>query len=351
MANIRFVPRRGGVVSIPRGRGRPSKTPALLNARSRLKKSSAPKFKRSSMLTFMNRKKTIVKPTNIRPTPGVTSHSLFKAYKSPNAQVKAMKRVGAPNLTEVNFGSQSIAKEGFQNAYITSWLNQTDVQNIFTKVPSTSTVQPGYYKTTRCVVGSLQGEVMMTNSSLASCYVEIYDIARKRDANKTEFVWTQDPLTAWIRGIQDSTGLGQTDFQFLKASPFDSQVFKDWFKVVKRTRIELSQGATHKHGVLLNPNKLVDASMPNFVDGDYAGLTMYTMVVFYGQPASVPQENAPAIVTTAQVALDFVTNNRIKYHWVSDTTFNVYQQDNLSSIAGEQVVSIGAGDIKPNAIV
>lgn len=330
--------RRGMVTAPVRGAGQARKARA---AATRLG---------ASVLRYRRRKPGL-KIQNVKPTPGLTSHSMFKASRRPNRQVLAMKRVGAPNQNEFNTGVQTIASEGFQNAYCTSWFNQHDIQNMITKVPTGTVPPPGAYRTNRFVLESGICELLMTNSSLASCYVDIYDIARKRDANITEFAFTRDPLQAWIQGEFDTTQTNLDAYKFLKASPFDSQVFKDWFKVVKRTRIELSQGASHRHSVLLKPNKLVDAALPNFVDGDYAGLTMYTLVVFYGQPASVPQEGAPAIVTTAQIALDTVSTSRYKWTWVHDTTQQVYQEDNLSTLKGEQLVSTGAGAIVPNAIV
>lgn len=303
--------------------------------------------------TQVRRRRRVIRPSTVKPMLGFTSQSKFTAYKKASPQVKTMKRAGAPNFIQANNGVQSVAQQGFQEAYCTSWLNQADIQEMMNRTPNNVTGGPipGTFKTNRFVIDSAQCELLITNSSLASSYVEIYDIARKRDANKTEFVATQNPLEAWKQGEWDATQGASSDYQFMRASPFDSQIFKDFFKVVKRTRVELAQGASHRHAVLLKPNHLVNASLPQFVDGDYAGLTMYTMVVFYGQPASVTSETGPAVVTTAQIALDFVGCARYKYSWIEDTTLSVYQTDSLSTLKGEQVVSIGAGDIKPNAIV
>lgn len=342
--------RRGGQPVVRRRRRHTAVSKGMSAALQRLAVSGAPKFRRATQTDLARRRKSKIAPVQkITPTPGLTSHSAFRLGHKANAQVKAMKRVGAPNFYITNHAAQNIATQGFQSASWFGWNTYNDIQTMQTRVVNNVTPIPGTYRTNRYVLESLQAELMITNSSLATAYVEIYDIVRKKDANQTEFNFTRDPVSAWIQGEYDSSQNMPTDFKVINASPFDSQVFKEFFKVVKRTRVEMSQGATHRHAVNLKPNRLINAAMPNFTDGDYAGLTCYTMVVFKGQPASVSTE-AGAVVTTAQIALDFVTGTRYKYTWVQDTTQSAYLVDNLSSLANEQVVSCGAGAIVTNAI-
>jgi hypothetical protein len=80
------------------------------------------------------------------------------------------------------------------------------------------------------------------------------------------------------------------------------------------------------------------------------GVTMWTMVVHYGQPASVPADSG-AVVTTAKIALDSVQSLRYKYTYMQDSTRNAVYIDNLSTLTGEQVVSRGSGLIQANNIV
>lgn len=326
------------------GRGRPKAIGPRLPGGAFKSKNAAKVLARAKV--GVGRRRKVNNVQNIKHTPGLTSNSVFRSYVKPSNQVKAMKRVGAPNQRIINNANQYVCPEGFQQAFFWGWNNSQDINYMLAQTPNST----GGFKTNRFVLESSQFECLMTNSSLASCYVEIYDIARKRDANATEYKFTENPLAAWQQGVYNASGVSLLDWSVLRSSPFDSQVFKEWFKVVKRTRIELSQGATHKHSVILKPNKLIDAATPQFVDGDFAGLTMYTMVVFYGQPASLVGESGTS-VTTAKIALDTVATSRYKYTWVSDTTQNVYITDNMVSLAGEQIVSTGAGDIRLNAVV
>lgn len=290
---------------------------------------------------------------NVKQTPGLTSHSRFSVYHPPNRQALARKRVGAPNFYVTNSAQQIVALEGFQAVGVTPWQNNTDMSFMLAKVPQGPTV--GSVGTRSISLESAQCELLFTNSSLASCFVEVYDIARRRDADKTKSPYTADPFSAWSQGVSDNqasvTPTG--NITNLKSLPFDSQLFKDWFKVCKRTRFELSQGATHRHSVSIKANRIIDEAVLAYADGDMAGITMYTMFVVYGQPASIPGEGGkpPSTVTTATIALDVVSSIRYKFTWVSDPAQTQWFQDNLSTLTGEQIASPGLGDLILNKVV
>lgn len=325
----------------------------LLGRKGRYQK-KAPVYKKAyrtaSGVAVQKRQPRKLKIQKVKQTPGLTSHSLFSLTRAPDARTRTRKRVGAPNFYTTNFPTQIIASEGLQAIGFQTWNSSADMNFILQRLPQAQA--PGVNVNRSFVLEQCHGEILFTNSSLASCYVEVYDIARRRDADVTKHPATANPLSAWSQGITDNQPSGSpSTLQDLKSIPFDSQLFKDWFKVCKRTRFELSQGATHRHAVTLNPNRTIDESVVAYSDGDMAGITMYTMWVVYGQPASVPQGDAPAVVTTAKIALDSVAMLRYKYTWVSDLTQTQYFQDNLNTLTGEQIASPGLGDIILNKVV
>lgn len=278
---------------------------------------------------------------------GQATFSKWAATNRASRRVKAMKLVGAANYYITNEAAQLLTTQGFQQAGAWAFQNTADLKQIALNVPGGgSGLVPRQYVLQSCTV-----EYMITNSTLATMYIDVYDVIRRRDADLSLSTASKNPREAWVNGVSDQTGtIDPTAFQNINSLPTDSRFFKDYFKVVQRNHIALSQGATHRHHVVLKSNKLIDTALLNNKedDEDLAGLSVYTMIVVYGQPASITPEIGPAVVTTAEGAIDVVKACRYKYTWVQDTANNFYYQDNLSSLTGEQVVSAGAGVFLPN---
>ena len=335
-------------------RGPKPRSPVLTAKLGALKASGAPRFKRTALTTVARRRKQPIKQIVKPQLGGLPSYSKFMLARNPSPRVKAMKRVGAENYYVSNNATQILIQEGYQNAQFYSWQNFADCTNILSKVPGTSPSGPA---PKQFVFESTTAEFLMTNSSLATLYVDIYDIVRKRDpgyyagdpSQDPGNNPTRDPQNAWKYGVSDqSTAFpDMAAWQNINSLPTDSRLFRDYFKIVKRSHVALSQGSTHRHHVMLRPNMLVDSELVTRSNGDLTGLATYTMIVAYGQPASV-KTDAGAIVTTASGALDIVVAAREKYTYVQDNTVLWNVVDNLSTLAGEQIVSVGAGTIVPN---
>lgn len=306
----------------------------------------------SKMLQYRAKKQNLVRKTVRSSMGGLPSFSKFQLANRPNKTVLAMKRVSAPNYYVVNGSEQIVNSEGFQNAGVYTWLGKTDMTTILATVPGAGGSYPNAPK--RCHVESVVNELLMTNSSLATQYIDIYDIVRKRDAGYTSGGPgpTGTPLEAWKVGVSDQspTSPDFTAWQNVSSLPTDSKLFSDYFRIVKRSYVGLVAGATHRHQVILKPNRIIDSELLQRANGDLAGYTVYTLLVINGQPASIKDE-AGAIVTTATTALDVVNSRRIKYSYVQDNTniWNVY--DNLSSLVGEVITQPSLGTFVPNAIV
>lgn len=280
---------------------------------------------------------------------GQATFSKWSATNRASPRVSAMKKVGAANFYITNEAAQMITTEGFQEAGSWTFQSTADLKEISLNVPGGGAgIVPRQY-----VLESCKAEYMITNSTLATMYIDIYDVVRRRDADLSIGPGSQNPREAWVKGVYDQTGgADPTAYRNINSLPTDSRLFKDYFKVVQRSHIGLSQGATHKHHVILKSNKLIDTALLNNKEAeeDLAGLSVYTMIVVYGQPASI-QSEVGTVVTTAQGAIDVVKAVRYKYTWVQDTANNFYYTDNLSTLNGETIVSAGAGAFVPNQFV
>lgn len=131
------------------------------------------------------------------------------------------------------------------------------------------------------------------------------------------------------------------------ASPFDSQLFKDYFKVAKRTKVMLSQGASHRHFIHLKPNKVIlDSEVKTQTGGTIgalAGLTMFTMVVVQGLPQTLGDGSNQATISGGELAV--VQQQRYKYTWSQDISVTGTYNDNLATPATTSLINIGSGAI------
>lgn len=306
----------------------------------------------AGVMRYRKRKQNI-KKTLVRPSQGgLPSFSKFQLTNKPNKYVIAQKRVSAPNYFLQNGANQIVNSEGFQNANFYVWNSTQELFNISSLVPGGGTAYPNAPK--RFHLESVVGELLMTNSSLATQYVDIYDIVRKRDqgASGGGSPPTADPLSAWRQGVSDQTSTSPdfTAWQNVMSLPTDSKLFNDWFRVIKRSHVGLQAGSTHRHSVILKPNKIIDTELLQRSNGDLAGYSVYVLVVINGQPASIKDEGG-AIVTTATTALDCVYSSRVKYSWVADNTNAWNVRDNLSTLTGEQITQPSLGSFVPNQVV
>lgn len=352
----RVLRRRGGAVAIRRRRPHTAVSKGMSQALRRLATSGAPKFKRGTATRVaygkkrQNLMKTIVAPGR----GGLPSFSKFALTNKPNKTLLAMKRVSAPNYRVYNGSEQIVNLEGFQNAGVYAWNDRGDLLAIQALVPAQTTTYP--FAPNRYHLESMVGELLMTNSSLATQYIDIYDIVQKRDTGYNPGAPgtgpTANPLNAWKYGVSDQspTAPDLNAWECINSLPTDSKLFNDWFRIIKRSHIGLTAGATHRHSVVLKPNKIVDAELLQRCNGNLAGFTCYSMVVINGQPASVKSE-AGAVVTTATTALDVVVARRTKYSYVQDNTTVWNVVDNLQSLVNEQVTQDGLGSFVTNSIV
>lgn len=304
----------------------------------------------SKLLRYRKRKNDGMRKKVVRGAlGGQATFSKWAAANRASPRVRAMKKVGAANFYVTNEAAQLITTEGFQEVGSWAFQSTADLKAIATNVPAPAGINPRQY-----VLESCKAEYMITNSTLATMYIDIYDVVRKRDADLSISNASQNPREAWVIGVDNQFGApGTNAYKNINSLPTDSRLLKDYFRIVQRSHIGLAQGATHRHHVMLKSNKLIDTNLLDQKEDaeDLAGHAVYTMICIYGQPASVKPEVGPTVVTTAQGAIDVVKAVRYKYTWVQDTSNNFYYTDNLSTLVGETVVSAGAGQFVPNAFV
>jgi len=288
----------------------------------------------------------------------------------PSRQVQAMKRIGAPIVRVDQITGQvlsNLQQAGTQDILVVNMYGQDINSFIGAKYPNTYVGANEAFQQgpRRYIHENMLSELNMTNSSLTGLEMEIYDIVCKRDVPTNNVILvngTQQgtlpadsgPAAYWGYGVQAGNGAQQPFYNYLGSSPYDSQFFRDYFKTLRRTRVFLPQGSTHRHVVNLSPNKLLDETLYNStVMWGYKGLTVYTMVVMKSVPVSRALEGdfQQAQTTTDRVYVNWVQNRRFKYTWVANDQNQLYYANNMLPLSQEApIVSIGSGNVQNGAI-
>ena len=154
-------------------------------------------------------------------------------------------------------------------------------------------------------------KLMLTNEEDTNCEYFIYEMIAKSDHSL-------DAVSCWETGLsdeQDITTAGPGLRGIVGVSPFSSERFCEFWKVIKKTRIVLGQGQSHSHYINYKPRRVFNAEA--LVNGDIylKGLSYTCMVVQAGLPLHDVTNNG---ATTAPTATAAVWTKQIKYKVVSN---------------------------------
>jgi hypothetical protein len=188
-------------------------------------------------------------------------------------------------------------------------------------------------------------EYLINNATTQSCEIDLYDVVLKRDmlvnltfsANGISYTAPGFPAEYINVGLQAQQGVNPSSppnplpYNIVSCVPTDSQLFKQYFKIVKKTRVFMAPGACHKHTFTIKTNRMLDEYL---VSGGYQGIkgfTSWTMMVIRGMPV-YDAETATVTSTTASTAIQCVRSQRIKYSYIADTSYTSLFGSSLTNI-------------------
>lgn len=236
---------------------------------------------------------------------------LVKARKGPPASMDIndheVVRNSAARITS------SIGKQ--YGAVLATFFDKSDLEAMFT-----NTLSGSFNKTFKIMVKAVVAETLITNQRNSNARFTLYDIQAKIDGNST----VTDPFSAWTSGIDDNEQGTATDYLIPGASPYSSDRFNEAYRVLKKTDVVLSPGATHCHRVYYAPNNLVSANV-SYKSGAVGGLTNYVMVIFHGSPMN--DSTTTTDVSLGAASLDYVTKERLTYQaWLYGSKYSTMTQ-------------------------
>lgn len=332
---MEMVYRPRGLTRVAR-RGRPplyrpgTGTQKALARRNRLKSKVKTMLMHKKKNDFSN-KKLIQNPGNI------ITQSAFKSYKKPAFGALVRKNATAPNYEIINFSSTFDALSGLQMAGISA----TQVNSSFTRILNTmpATAPVGNF-TRRFLLERSDFKVTYTNASSASAIMTLFDIVVKQDCD------INNPLQAWINGSQMSAvGTGPDAWKIIGSKPWHSQQFKQFFKIVRTTNVNLAAGASHQHNVLLSPNVVMNEQRIR-ENSCYKGISYFTLALVKGVPVC-DDNDVPRLVSTAPIQIDIVGEVNTKYRWISDTDTDLYYTNGLVTLLQPENMNVFQGQAQP----
>lgn len=283
---------------------------------------------------------------------GVTAGSVFmptaKTHANPTV-ARYIKMSGSPNIYSDQESAVLASKPNEQSSHSWSHLNVSRLKAIRNLITVTD-------RPVRYVVSEYQSIFTITNGTTAPMELDVYDITLKRDTLQSQYTTSLGtyalgpyPDLYWKIGSQIQSNIapaGSQPADYLGTSPFDTDLFRQYFNVKKRSVITLPQGAIHRHAVLQKPNFVVtDALLLNYNLTDIMGLSSFTMFVQRGFPTGDLTSGtllSGGALLNSGIAL--VRTLRVKYHWVDDINNSLYANQ---SLAGEfnDVINIGSGQV------
>jgi len=282
---------------------------------------------------------------------GQLSFSGAKHYHRPDVQVRTMERIGAVNQVVNQFQYTLTAAEGTQANFAFGMFDSDQLRALLANVAGPAP--------RRVVAEGLTNEYTFSNYTNAPMELEIYDIVCKRDVYRSydfttaidTYIPAPNPASYWNQGLNAQSGVATTATAsaVIGSQPTDSQLFKDWFKIVKRTCVMLPQSGAHRHLVSIKTNRIIDTMLAGNPEG-VACLREYTKFVMVNIKGLPVWHTTPVAVTTiGSTQLGVVAVQRLKYTWVADYQYNASLNQTLN--AGTAVNSIiwnqGSGAITP----
>lgn len=282
---------------------------------------------------------------------GSITNSLWSfGRRRASKQVLAMRRVGAPDVQLRNYAQQIQVAQNTQRFVSFEGCSPAQLLSLLTTAGNQNSPN-------RALVESSMNELTFTNPTNGPLELEIYDIVFKRDV-PNGFNLTLSSGTYSIVGSVEGmiaggilaggqygpTSTAKPD-QIIGASPYDSQLFKDYCKVSKRSHVLLSSGASHRHQVINKVNRVIDQSIAS---GDLTYIKGWSYAVLINVRGIAGYDDTPlsALSGVNKTTLDVVTTSRIKYTYVQDVSNTLYYTNSLTGETEVQVRNIGNGAIE-----
>lgn len=192
-------------------------------------------------------------------------------------------------------------------------------------------------------LGTVKTTVRFSNPGLSSLSVDVYNYDARRDINDVTINGTCSLATAWSYGASYENIVGSYSASRLGASPLDVSLTGRYYKLRKKTTIQLPPGAEHIHVITYHINRLYSSMMDktvvdNEITSSHVGFTHGMLVVPSG--AVVFDDVNPTQVDTANGALNFVYDTSYEMFNFTGQQGAVEYVDNTGVVTAPKIVVV-----------
>lgn len=244
---------------------------------------------------------------------------------------KALLQVTAPQHRVSNSASKAVTTPGVQGFYEIGWLTAPIVAAMSASL------------TDRLFIQKIDGEVNLVNTSATNSTLMIYDIIAKRDISTVSK--NSSPGVAWGYGI-DNEGGTNSDYSVIGSTPMESEMFRNFYRIVQKTPVSLAPGEMHRHLTTYRPNQAVSDTVGESVAYGIQGLSCWTLIVHYGMPAH--DSTTETSVTIDPSDLDIVHSMSVDWRQIQKNDTAWTKSNNLATTfaVGEEFVNKAQGAVQ-----
>jgi len=289
------------------------------------------------------KRRGVAVPTRIKHEPGVLSTSAWLSSSRPSKSLSLMERVGTRNIYTSNGSGQITNSSGYWGISNIKHLEKHDFQAILQEIPYEAQASGGGINSAprRFVLESYLSDLAFSNFSTATVELELYDVVCRKDlpllndftigglGTYNVGAYPADYIVQGLAAAQGTLTPALQSAMLIGSSPFDSPWFNEYFKVVKRTIVQLSAGAGHRHQVSLKPNRLLkEEALTYTATGDDAaggmvcdaGFQCFTLVMLRPYPAMDSTTGHVGLVSTPKTSVGYTQQVRIAYTRIANTS-------------------------------
>lgn len=277
-------------------------------------------------------------------TPGEISYSAFKLGKYRPAYFKSAIKTSQRYLYNESGAAHTTfitGNQGVNDLYI---MDGVRMYNLAMKALAIYGDGPGVNNSNYNIwFGTIKTTVRFSNPGLSSLSVDVYNYDCRRDLNDVTISGPTCLSQTWSFGAGYENIAGSYGTDRLGASPLDVGLVGKYWKIRKKTTIQLPPGSEHIHVITYHINRLYTSLMDvNMVAADqnaaHVGYTHGLLVVPSG--AVVYDDTDPTKVDTANGALNFVydTSYEIFNHTGQQST--VEYVDNTGVVTAPKIVVV-----------
>lgn len=269
----------------------------------------------------------------IRSPPSGLSTSSARRIMKANKYVKIAKRLGSNSIYRFNEVYSVTASPGVQAAgSVTSPLwGKTAVAGIMAQALSTTTLSGLVTSTTsswKIMLKSVTTSLTLTNESPGGVEIEIWDVISRANAASSAYL---TPIQAWQTGLTDEGGPNTNATTYPGASPTNVKLFNIRWKVLKRTKLEIGTGRTHRHTCYTRLNRIIDNEYFDNYD-TVRGVTQTAFCIIKGLPGDTGNTWAVSTnITTSRVKVVGIYDVKYDSQAVAYSPKNMYTGNNLST--------------------